>query len=325
MKAAVLFVSALGLFLCALRILYGEPSSPKRLDPAAWGSDHVGKPVPEYVSGDECLFCHRSDVGPTWPKNRHQQTTREPESGSPALAALKKAPELKPFADEVNVLLGNARGVRFLKKSANYGKLDLLTAAWHAPDALDSTKNPHWDKSKFADGCAGCHTTAVDPKTRSFSALSLDCYACHGEVTLNHTKDTSLIYLSKKRHDPARVVTSICAQCHVRTGKSKSSGLPYPNNFVAGDNLFRDFQVDLSPEAIAVQNPADRHVLENIREVVVLGNEETTCLSCHDVHKASTKKHHRLLESPSCLTCHNATGSKKVRKTYEIHSSTCEY
>ena len=46
------------------------------------------------------------------------------------------------------------------------------------------------------------------------------------------------------------MVTSICAQCHVRTGKSRSTGLPYPNNFVAGDNLFRDFQVDFSDEAL---------------------------------------------------------------------------
>ena len=41
------------------------PAAPEQLDPAAWGSDHVGKPVPEYVTGDECLFCHRDDVGPT--------------------------------------------------------------------------------------------------------------------------------------------------------------------------------------------------------------------------------------------------------------------
>src|SRR5438128_1899779 len=46
-------------------------------DPAAWGSDHVGKPVPEFDSGDECLFCHRMDVGPTWKDSRHNSTIRE--------------------------------------------------------------------------------------------------------------------------------------------------------------------------------------------------------------------------------------------------------
>src|SRR5712692_8649045 len=53
--------------------------SQKPLDPAAWGKDHVGKPVPEYVSGDECLFCHRNDIGPGWSKNRHSLTVRQRE------------------------------------------------------------------------------------------------------------------------------------------------------------------------------------------------------------------------------------------------------
>ena len=39
--------------------------SPPELNPAAWGSDHVGRPLPEYVTGEECLFCHRKDVGAT--------------------------------------------------------------------------------------------------------------------------------------------------------------------------------------------------------------------------------------------------------------------
>ena len=60
----------------------------------------------------------------------------------------------------------------------------------------------------------------------------------------------------------------------MRTGKSRSSGLPYPNNFVAGDNLFRDFRVDLTEMAIQKLNPADRHVQENVRDVVLLGERK---------------------------------------------------
>ena len=41
------------------------PSQPaqSKSDPAAWGSNHIGKPIPEYVHGDECLFCHRNKSG----------------------------------------------------------------------------------------------------------------------------------------------------------------------------------------------------------------------------------------------------------------------
>jgi predicted CXXCH cytochrome family protein len=94
---------------------------------------------------------------------------------------------------------------------------------------------------------------------------------------------------------------------------------------VAGDNLFRDFQADFSARALEKLNPADRHVMENVRDVVMLGKEEVTCLSCHDVHKQSSKKHARVPEDDSCLTCHNETGSKKKHKNFEVHSTTCQY
>jgi hypothetical protein len=111
----------------------------------------------------------------------------------------------------------------------------------------------------------------------------------------------------------------------VRSGTSKSTGRPYANNFVAGDNLFRDFQADLTDAAIAQLNPADAHIVQNVRDVVVRGAEKVTCLSCHEVHKQSTRKHHIVPLGDSCLLCHNATGSKKERKPYEVHSQTCGY
>src|SRR5205085_5362444 len=122
----------------------------------------------------------------------------------------------------------------------------------------------------------------------------------------------------------AAVVTSICAQCHLRTGESKSSGLPYPNNFVAGDNLFRDFRVHLSAAVVEWLNPGDRHVQENVRDVVLLGRETVTCLSCHNVHQHSAQKHHRVADGAICLNCHS-TRSKKIRVPYEVHSKTFGY
>ncbi len=280
---------------------------PKKLDPAAWGADHVGKPIQEYVAGDVCLFCHRKKIAQEWGENRHNLTIRMPEEKSPALLALPKS-----MREEVDFVMGRRR-VEYLKKSKAYGKLEILSS------------KPHWDTKKFGQSCAGCHTTRVDPKDQSFLALSIDCFACHGDVDLKHSKKPELVYLAKKRKDPARVVTSICAQCHIRGGKSKSTGRPYPCNFVPGDNLFRDFKVDFSDKHLNILNVADRHIMENVRDVVLYGKEKVTCLSCHDVHDQSSKKHHRVKWSNICLNCHNATGSKKKRKPFTTHSKTCEY
>lgn len=280
----------------------------KRLDPASWGSDHVGKPIPEYVTGDECLFCHRK-IGPAWQENRHHLTIRLLEESSPAQKKLKPD-QIK----EVKYVMGSEEFYQFLKPAKDYGKLALLK---------NVTDNPHWDTKTFGQSCAGCHATAVDSKTQSFSSLSLDCYACHGHVNLQHSKKPELVHLSNKRHDSPQVVTSICAQCHIRTGTSKSSGLPYPNNFIAGDNLFKDFKVNFTDEDINKLSTMDRHILNNVRDVVIFGKNKVTCLSCHDVHGQSSKKHHRLEQNDYCLTCHHAEGPKRKLKPLTAHSQTC--
>jgi hypothetical protein len=313
-------------FASVAQILLAQQSMP--LDLAAWGSDHVGKPVPEFTSGDECLFCHR-DVGPGWPTNRHGQTVRTANMEAEGLAALTRVPELKSLAGEVEFLLGASNRLRFLKRSAEHGRLDLFSVEWIPPKSdsegqLAALRRPEWDHDKFGRACAGCHATGVDSNKKTFAAASLDCFVCHGEVPEKHTTQGGLVFLSPHRRDSAHVVTSICAQCHLRTGVSNSSGLPYPNNFVAGDNLFRDFHVDLSAAALQQLNPGDRHVQENVRDVILLGKEETTCLSCHSIHPQSSKKHHFVTEGAICSTCH-APGSKRIRVPYAVHSATCGY
>ncbi len=265
-------------------------------DPASWGGDHVGRPLPEYVTGDECLFCHRADVGPRWYENRHNLTVRPAEPGAPRGATHA---------------MGRSR-LRLLRTGKGYGRLEFL-----ADDG--------WDLRSFGDSCAGCHATAVDSKTRTFSAISIECFSCHGDLPLEHSTKPGTALFGKARAEPARVLASTCAQCHVRTGRSASTGLPYPNHFVPGDNLFRDFEADFSIEALARLNPADRHIQENVRDVALLGREGVTCLSCHDVHAESTRRHRTLPDGPICWNCHHEKGSKKRRKDYEVHSAACGY
>jgi len=301
------------------------PSAPPQnpIDPAAWGGNHVGKPIPEFVHGDECLFCHRNNIGPTWQKNAHGVTVRQGEDAPELQAMVLKQPALRSVATQIEYFLGSRHRVRFLKKDG-YGKFALLTAQavpgaesrWIDLDKLS------WDKDRFGNRCAGCHSTAVDSSAKTFAAFGLDCYACHGDVTLDHTKDTSLMWLSKKRRGDARAITSICAQCHLRMGKSRSTGLPYANNFIAGDNLFQDYEVDFGKADDVSLNPGDRHILRNVRDVVMRGQTTTNCLTCHEVHANSSAKHSSATAGPICTDCH---GSKLEVKPYVVHSALCEY
>jgi hypothetical protein len=326
------FVPGAALALVALALLTAiaasAPPARKPLDPAAWGADHVGQPLPRYTESGECLFCHR-EVGHNWQTNQHSRTLRRPEPDDPALVALRNDPATKAVAEQVEFLLGDTRAQRFLKSSEAYGKADLLSVAaafgrGRRP-RLTSTANPHWESETFAKACAGCHTTAVDPETHAFSAPYIDCFGCHGEPPAEHANDAKLAQLAKTRKDSPAVATAICASCHVRVGKSKSSGLPYPNNFVAGDNLFKDFEVDWKAADDPALNPSDAHVLDNVRDVVVYGNDSMTCLSCHNVHADSSAKHRDLPVVGYCHHCHDKGQPIKGHKTYEVHSERCRY
>lgn len=263
---------------------------------------HAGQPVPKYVTGDECLFCHRVKVADTWEQNPHARTVHPRDSGDSA----------EDYPADTESILGAHAPQRGLKPDG-YGKFDLLSA-----------DRKSWDKQAFELRCAGCHTTAVDPQTHAFSAASLDCYTCHGVAPQNHPTDTSLVWFSKKHSRDPKQIVSICGQCHLREGKSKSNGLPYPDNFVAGDNLFEDFQVDFGKAEDAGLNPGDRHILRNVRDVISNG-ADVTCISCHKIHGDTSAKHRLVLSGPICLDCHNAEGPKKAVRKYTVHSKLCEY
>lgn len=290
------------------------------------GSDHVGRPFPDYVTGDECLFCHRT-IGTNWPLNPHQLTMRLASPRAASVTALRE--NVTDGEDErFDFLLGYRKATRFLRRSNAYGKVDMASAIWHvdasAPTRAGSTeplsletidgaegrlltsRMVEWDANGFGTRCAGCHATAVDTKTLAFSAISLDCVVCHGVVDLNHSKQAGLVWLGKGKRD-GRNVISICGQCHLRGGVAESTGRPYPNTFVPGDNLFRDFKIDLSMGQLEAIPPQQRHLYESARAVVMEGATEQHCLSCHTVHSDSVERHQELPTSSACATCHNLT------------------
>lgn len=248
--------------------------------------------LPEFVTGDQCLFCHRNDIGPAWHKNRHNLTI-QPKAGT---------------TDEFTL---GSRGYKRALRKTGYGKLSIEEAGG-------------WSTTKFADRCAGCHATAMDASTKAFAEFSIDCYACHGDVDLEHTNDTSKILLSKRRGRDAKQIASICGSCHLRGGVSKVKGFPYAFHFVPGDDLFADFRADFTKAEAPDLNPGDRHVYRNVRDVLQ-NNSGVSCLSCHSVHGGSSQKHRRVLTSPVCLDCHHESGPKKNVKPYTVHSSVCEY
>src|SRR5215468_5569226 len=84
----------------------------KSVDPKAWGGNHAGKPIPEYVHGDECLFCHRNDIGPTWQKNAHGLTVRQREDAPELTRMLESQSALAEVAKQIEYFLGSRHRAR---------------------------------------------------------------------------------------------------------------------------------------------------------------------------------------------------------------------
>ncbi len=294
-----------------------EKAATPQIDPAAWRSDHVGQPVPAYEDGNTCLFCHRTSIGPSWQTNEHATTIR-------SLADEANAEQLNEKASGAAFVFGRDARLRFLKPTGAYGAFSLLDMSW-LPTDKQWRGEQKWDAVKFGANCAGCHASGVDSKVKTFQMPSLDCHTCHGIAVPEHTEDGTLMLLSKKGKTRAEVEISICGSCHLRGGKSNSTGLPFPNNFVPGDNLFKDFVADLSEERIKKESPEEAHIIRNIRDVAILGFSDIACTTCHDIHDESTAKHAKVTKQLICIVCHTESKPLKSVRAHERHSATCEY
>ncbi|HJQ25083.1 MAG TPA: multiheme c-type cytochrome [Blastocatellia bacterium] len=319
---------ALVIVIIGFKLMTAFGAAAQQLDPAAWGNNHVGKPAPELYGGDECLFCHRATVGAVWQNDPHFRAIRDKFQGghlAPEIEALGAQPAFKQAASQVNFVLGHHRAERFLQRS-DRGSFDLLNATLINPKAprFDSRSRAEWDAQKFAAKCIGCHMTGVDPVSLRPFETFVGCEACHGPYDDRHTGGTIFMRFAKKAKETPQMVASACGSCHLRGGQSRSTGRPFANNFVAGDNLFKDFAFDFSKADDPSLNSMDAHIQRNVRDIVLLGRDNLTCLSCHKLHSTGSTLHRRQPKTDYCYVCHKTEPFKEL-KADEVHSATCEY
>jgi hypothetical protein len=224
------------------------------------GTERSAQAIADYPTGDSCLFCHRNEIGSTWLVNSHAWTVRP----------VGELPEVGQAPADATHVIGKEH-FRPLKQNG-YGKFALRTLGGAA-----------WQTNVFEKQCAGCHTTAVNPQTGEFSSIALDCYSCHGNVPEDHATRKGTALLSRTRRNADKEAISICGSCHLRGGHSKTSGRPYPHAYVAGDDLFEDFAVDLKRDSNAQIDSNDSHVYLKTR-AVMQGGSDKSCVDCHRIH-----------------------------------------
>src|SRR6185503_9757289 len=73
-------------------------------------------PLPEYITGDECLFCHRFQTGQHWQENRHNRTIRRIENDEELWGLIRRESRTNAHADSIEFAMGGKNRIRFLKK-----------------------------------------------------------------------------------------------------------------------------------------------------------------------------------------------------------------
>lgn len=116
LRSAILLVAILVFAGASMSQITAAQEKPVQLDPAAWGSNHIGKPVPDFVTSGECLFCHRNTIGPTWQKNAHGTTVQQRNDAPQWENIFQGQTKLVPLAKEIEFFLGSRHHLRFLKK-----------------------------------------------------------------------------------------------------------------------------------------------------------------------------------------------------------------
>lgn len=322
-------LAALGFIFNAEQKAAGQQS--RQIDPAIRGKDHVGKTYPQLSGSDKCLNCHRADVGRFWIRDWHFLTLRgkyHEDHLAPEIETLDSHSDYKTFTGEINYILGGRDAVRFLKRSSD-SRFELLTIGIKRrkeghPAKWFATAKSDWESSKFSEKCEGCHTSGLNSETKLPFEYFVGCESCHGPYNPKHANNAAFIRFSKKSRETAQMIASTCGSCHLRGGRSRSTDRPWPNNFVAGDNMFKDFVFDFALSDDPYLNPIDKHVQQNIRDIAMRGKVDLTCLSCHALHPSNTEKHQQRQRSAYCMICHESDSYKSL-KHYEAHSSVCEY
>ncbi len=77
---------------------------------------------------------------------------------------------------------------------------------------------------------------------------------------------------------------------------------------------------------IGTFTPGDGHVFDVTRDVVISGQLDLTCTSCHEIHAGSTARHVALpWREQLCSICHENREDSTAISDWESHSDVCQY
>jgi hypothetical protein len=188
-----------------------------------------------YVGSEKCQECH-DKIYNQWALTPHANMLRDAKRNTRAVSAVdfSRVPFKKK---DVYWSIGS----HWVQKYITFLDNDwyVLPKYWNLViDDWEPYSIFNWREKPYTIHCDGCHTTGLDPETKTFHEPSIGCEACHGPGERHATGggDPAAIVnpskLPKERRD------MICESCHTDGKDTKAGGqFPFPASYRPGEDL----------------------------------------------------------------------------------------
>jgi hypothetical protein len=197
----------------------------------------------EYITSEGCKECHE-EIFDQWKLSSHARMLRNAKEDPSAIEADNFSEEIPFTKDDIEYALGSHWIQKYLTRID--GELYILPKFWNiVKQEWEPYSIWNWRNRPYSHHCNWCHSVGYDTETRTYVEESIGCEACHGPGK-KHAESgepadiVNPAKLSKVRAD------MICESCHT-DGKDRSTKTyPFPDGFVAGEDLtnyYTDFFV----------------------------------------------------------------------------------
>jgi predicted CXXCH cytochrome family protein len=272
--------------------------------------------LPEYVGSQACIGCHSGKVE-RWEASAHAHMVDPIVKNADLPADPATAPaDLQAELAKAQYIVA---GQRFLARNQATGDLVYLNVQFNKTTGKYETMK---GGSDWTTGCAGCHTTGFDTKTKTFAETGIGCEMCHGPG-----RDHIL-----GKGDPSKITVSTdsvtCGQCH--NGQAKNAdGVTWPVGYRPGMKTLQEVGFNYAkiadPTTVPVNNhmrqyaywQASAHAPEKaIADLASNDHASGSCYACHSAQAAAEKKAgqtpdpkaEHYTDGVSCVACHSPHG-----------------
>ncbi len=194
----------------------------------------------QYTTSEGCKECH-PEIYRQWEMTSHAKMLRDARKTPSAILADNFSEDIPFTKDDIEFTLGSHWIQKYLTRID--GDLYILPRFWNI---VENDWEPYsiwnWRNRPYSHHCNWCHSVGYDTGTKTYVEESIGCEACHGPGK-RHAESGEAEDIVNPAKLPKMEADMICEACHTDGKDRRSKTYPFPDGYVAGDDL-REYYTD---------------------------------------------------------------------------------